>query len=404
MRKELSCKTPDSVFLLPNTGFSVDSQITLNIASFENRHSIEQFQTEIIEKNKEDLVSFYWEYLKKEPVLPIPLSISESGDIICPRYGNAKLYETVSEKERGGSVKKNIEKLNEVLPLSSDGTSFVFTSAPGWSGYDGISYPDTQTYFYQKTGNSISAMTVVTSMTLEQNKQLIEKLTGTTFKDEQETETLTKTTGTLMSFSSLSVHELINEIEGITKKDLEHIHQAADTNPVIDDVISNILYNFEIFVQQNIFDMSEASQKLLKQEMGRVVLQMQNVTARGVLPQTNSDYTKSLSEVQEIGGCNGGGYMETPFGPRAVEYDFSIWGVCVFARCSNPEKQKWLGPCHICEHCDTLIRSGDTTPGKIVSKNNEVTSSRIVTDEDYPVISLIPIALVAVLSGLFSRN
>jgi hypothetical protein len=266
MRKELSCETSDSMFLLPNTGFNVDSQINLNIVSFENSNSLEEFQREIIDKNKQDLVSFYWEYLKKEPVLPIPLSLSESGDIICPRYGNTKLTETVSEKERGGSVKKNIEKLNEMLPISPDGSSFIFTSAPGWSGYDGISYPDSQTYFYQKNGNSISAMTVVSSMTLEQNKQLIKKLTGETFQEQETTETLIKTTGILMSFPSLSVHELINEIEGITKKDLKYIHQAADTNPVIDDVISNILYNFETFVEQNIFDMSETSQKLLKQE------------------------------------------------------------------------------------------------------------------------------------------
>jgi hypothetical protein len=247
-------------------------------------------------------------------------------------------------------------------------------------------------------------MTVVSSMTLEQNKQLIKRLTGATFPDETTTETLIKTTGTLMSFSSLSVHELINEIEAITGKDLEHIHQAADTNPVIDDVISNILYNFEIFVEQNIFDMSETSQKLLKQEMGRVVLQMQNVTARGVLPKTNSDYIESLSEVQEIGGCNGGGFIETSFGPRAVEYDFTIWEVCVFGRCVNPEKKKWLGPCHICEFCDTLIRSGDTTPGKVLSRKKEVTSSEQIDSEDYPVISLIPTALVAVLAGIFSNN
>jgi hypothetical protein len=88
-------------------------------------------------------------------------------------------------------------------------------------------------------------------------------------------------------------------------------------------------------------------------------------------------------------------------GPRAVEYDF-IWGICVFEDVQT-EQKKWLGPCHICEHCDTLIRSGDTTPGK-VSQKKEVTSLRQPETEDYPVVSIIPIALVAVLAGIFSSN
>lgn len=398
MRKEALCHTSDSVFLLPQTGFHIDSQIEVNAAAYERHRDINTFQREIITKNREDLLSFYWEYLKQEPVLPIPLSFDSRGDIICPRYDNVRLTDTVSATERAGTVKSNIVKLNSLLHTSPDNTSFVFTSPPGWSGYDGITYPNSQTYFYQKSGDEIQSMTVVTSMTLEQNKQLIQKLTGKKFMNNGGRQAIIETTGTLMSLPNFGIHELISEIETVTNKQLDIVHAAANKNPEIDESISQILHEFELFIEENIFDMEEASREKLQKELGKVVLQMQNVTARGKLPKSEADYVISLKEVQEISGCNGGGYIETAFGPREVEYDFSLWGICMAGGCHNPNAEKWLGPCKICEECDALIRSGKTLSPKIREQ------IQVTTEENGFHSALLPLAFAAFIAGLFSKN
>lgn len=398
MRKETVCSPSDSVLLLPQTGFNLEAQIEVNKKAFEKAIDVSDFQKEIISKNKEDLLSFYWEYLKKEPILPIPLGFDNNGDIICPRYDNARLIDTVSAAERDGVVKSNIVKLNSLLYSSPDNSTYVFTSPPGWSGYSGISYPNSQTYFYQKKDDAIEAMTVVTSMTLEENKQLIKKLTGTDIGNRDREKDIVYTTGTLIALPNFSIDDLISEIESVTNQNLENIHTAAKNNPVIDQAITDILKNFELFVANNIFDMNGGSEQELKREMGKVVLQMQHVTAYGRLPKTVDDYEKSLQEVQEISGCNGGGYIETAFGPRQVEYDFSIWGICIAGGCSNPQQEKWLGPCKICEECDALIRSGKDIQPKVVDyvRNNR-------GDEEFSV-ALLPLAFVAFLAGLFSSN
>jgi hypothetical protein len=66
--------------------------------------------------------------------------------------------------------------------------------------------------------------------------------------------------------------------------------------------------------------------------------------------------------------------------------------------CHNPNAEKWLGPCKICEECDALIRSGKTLSPKIREQ------IQVTTEENGFHSALLPLAFAAFIAGLFSKN
>lgn len=349
----------ERLYSLDGTGFSVDAQVELGVNLFEQSDDTASFQETLVKTAQEDLTSFYWEYLTHEKVLPIPLAFRDTT-VICPKYGNKALIDTVSAVEREGAVKRVTQELVNELPYANDGEAFVFTSPPAWSGYDGIRYPDSQTYFYKRVNGNIQAMTIVSSMSLAQNEALLSNLVGKSVTETSSKERIKDTVKTLMRFDSLCVHDLICEIEMVTGSNLSDIHEAADTNPVIDEKVTQRLNEFEMWVKTHIFDMSHYSQKLLADYYGKTVADIRFLTTRGRIPETPAEYQQSISEVREIGGCGGGGeFIKTPFGPREVEYSFDIRGICRAGyKCNTPFRETWLGPCHLCEGCDLRLQAG----------------------------------------------
>lgn len=363
-------------YSLDGTGFNVNAQVELGVQLYEQSPDTSSFQEILIETAREDLTSFYWEYLAQEKVLPFSLAI-ENSKVICPKYGNKELIDTVSPIEREGAVKFVTQELVNELPKAKDGEAFVFTSPPEWSGYDGILYPDSQTYFYKMVNGHIQAMTIVSPMTLTQNELFIKNVVGKEVQGNNAKERIKDTVKTLIKLRSGSVHDVIREIEVVTGHDMTHIHRAAETNPLIDQKVANRLNEFESYIKAHISDMSDESQQDLANYYGQTIADIRFLTTRGRVPETITEYKQSISEVREIGGCGGGGeYLKTPFGPREVEYSFDIRGICRAGyKCNTPYREKWLGPCNLCESCDTRIQIGlltlDGTEYRLVEDTEE---------------------------------
>ncbi len=366
----------ERLYSLDGTGFNVDAQVELGVRLFEQSPDTPSFQETLIQTAREDLTSFYWEYLAQEKVLPFSLAL-ENSKVVCPKYGNKELIDTVSPVEREGAVKCVTEELVRTLPNAKEGDAFVFTSPPEWSGYEGILYPDSQTYFYKIVDGHIQAMTIVSSMSLSQNELFIKNLVGKEIKGNNTKERIKETVKTLMKLDEMNVHDVIREIETVTGCDLTHIHNAAETNPLIDDKVAKRLTEFEVYVRDTILDMSEESQHLLANYYGKTIADIRFLTTRGRTPETMTEYRQSISEVQEIGGCGGGGeYIKTPFGPREVEYSFDVRGICRAGyKCTTPYRETWLGPCSLCESCDNRIQIGlltlDGTEYRLVEGTEE---------------------------------
>lgn len=167
--------------LKKKVGFSMNSQMAL----LENtdRGSV----TEWSEKTIQDIKGFALEYLSTHLVYPCRYEKDPEnpGRLINPQYGMADMVETVSEKERNGSVFDTLSKMKAFF-LSDDtpdGSIAVMTSPKGPSGLttdDGqpINYPDSYFFIMQKNGDVVTNFTIKTDFHLHECREALYRLTG----------------------------------------------------------------------------------------------------------------------------------------------------------------------------------------------------------------------------------
>ncbi|GEM_PF-1358322 len=354
------------VVQLKGTGFDIHGQIEMIRSSYGDYETPSEWIESVVEKNEQDLRGLHDEYYRRLPVLPFPITM-ENGRVVCPKYGNQPLINTVSPEERNGTIYKSIQELEEKLLCSKHNDSFVLISPPGWSGYNGISYPEAQVYFYRNRGGAIESMTFVSKMSLDGSEDLHEVLNGNTLnRNRGEIERITALTSALIE-TSVTSHDVVDAIESVTGESMAHMRMCLNRYPEIEAHIKNRIQQFSEFTRQNIRDNSDASMATLLYEMGRTVLDMKSLSVIGRTPQTAAEYTAAYEAFQEDGGCNGGGgtYVETPFGARLIEgeEEFPNTGICAMEslKACISEKagsEQALGLCMICKTCDRAFQSG----------------------------------------------
>ncbi len=163
----------EDLYSLKDTGFQVKTQIDLLLENYKNGVPI----ADSLQQIEQDIQGFKTEYLVELPVFPIVLDKAlHNGEmrLVGKLYGGKPIVDATDEKERHGVVKESVKKIEEKLIDAPPGTMAVMTSPKGWSGYDGITYPDSQTYCFEvKEDGGIRGFTLKTDMSLSQNKELL---------------------------------------------------------------------------------------------------------------------------------------------------------------------------------------------------------------------------------------
>ncbi len=139
------------------------------------------------QKTKQDLLGFKLEYLSDHIVYPCKYerSTSDPTRLENQLYGNADMVETVSEKERNGSVVRGLHDMKSFFldEDTPDGAIAVMTSPVGPSGLqtdDGkaISYPDSYFFIMQKQGETVNNYTLKTNFSIPECREALFRLTG----------------------------------------------------------------------------------------------------------------------------------------------------------------------------------------------------------------------------------
>lgn len=400
---------PHNWAALPGTGFQMRGQLNLLFSELGNVDSLKRRQEKIegwLGQTEEDIKGFILEYLAEGLVFPIYYEIKrEEGRITAPFYADKDIENLVSSKERNGLVKQSVGKIKSFLlsDATPDGAIAVMTSPSGWSGLHDeegnvITYPDSQTYIFQKNGTEIVGFTIRTDFSLEEHRELLRRLNfqdllpqNATVSDYVENvvaiysknidirDVVDVMRDVRFNLSGGSVFAYKNRLWKEVYQDLKRREELWK----IDEHTSRLVEEFrQLVLTQNWSkkDLQEAlavtilriarllrgaRQKDTRQEFSR------GLHERDFLP-FDVSYGKVLSKVQEIPGCAGGGNKKTKlvnsltsrFGETDVfnkeqedddEYRFDKDGTCDVCGKSSEEVGK-LGPCYICAGCDKDLR------------------------------------------------
>jgi hypothetical protein len=300
---------------------------------------IERFEKDrSVQSITENMKAYWAEYLVRFPVLPIPIQFDYVGGrkrVIAPRYGNRLLIDTVSANERNGAVLDSTKRICDFLEnQAKPGSMALFTSPVGYSGFmtrDGspVIYRDSQTYVYMvNQGGQIDAITLVTDMSLDQNERFLEEMGGVYVEGAEKV--VRSPLFFKEGFDFYDVLQKIAEVKGgefargdKTFSDMRDLIARRGELLSLDSATNYKIYEFEAWVVQNIHDTDSQSMDLLKRKIAKTVLEISHnmmVQGREEYGESRSiDYNGAFLYMQSLGGCNGGGIMEMPYGPREYE-------------------------------------------------------------------------------------
>jgi hypothetical protein len=330
-------------YLLPGTGFDVEKQVDLFSRSIRDGlgkgESHERIVDNWLDQTEQDIQGFKIEYLCEGLLFPIVLEkkVQDGKEqIVAPLYGDKRLLDTVSEEERNGSVKKTIEKVENFLLEAPAGSVALMTSPPGWSGFEGITYPDTQTYIWQvQEDGNIRGFTVRTDMDHEQNKQLLETfgMKKENLNSSNEHEELTNIVSHPVFLSGEEkkceiedVVDVIQKIKGenaYKDRGFDEVYSQLE-NPeqlwTLDNTTRELVTQFREYVWDQIQNGTGDRKKNIQKMLGVTVLKLAEKIRKipsqhEELTVENSDifwmderrYQGALQNIQQLGGCNGGG-------------------------------------------------------------------------------------------------
>lgn len=332
----------EHLYLLPDTGFQVKTQIDLLFENYKNGVSL----SETFEQLEQDVQAFKTEYLVEGPVFPIQLKkVQKNGAtrIIGSQYADKLWLDATDGVEREGAVKESVQKMEEILVTAPSGTTVLMTSPDGWSGYSGIEYPDSQTYVLTVLDDgSIQGFTLKTDMSLSQNEDLLRKYgveldakSGLTEKDR-----IKRAVGSVVKFDpkdKKNAFSIAKDIMQLTDSDVVYV-DSTDTpryftemlgllehpEPLIqiDDTVKRLTRALSQYISYRITFSDSRVRQDIEVAMGYTVLKLMHE----IRPPKNSvamkeevfyspmsdvvpapfNPVKTLENLQKIGGCAGG--------------------------------------------------------------------------------------------------
>jgi len=324
-------------YLLPQTGFNVTLQVDRFEKDIKSGNSLDQ----AFQKIEQDIQGFKTEYLCEGLLFPIVLDkqiVNGRQRIVAPLYGNQLLVEAVSEKERRGAIKKSVEDVEEFLISAPQGSMALLTNPDGWSGYSGITYQDTQTHLWRvmEDGKPMG-FTVRTDMTLAQNQKLLEYFGKELIKRGSTEDQLVEIVSTPMFIRSYpgqkqwQFEDLVDIIKYTKGSDVAYknrpfseIYQQLQ-NPqklwTLDTTTQKLTNELKAFIQGRLAGESYKRQDL-EIALGITILKLVQAIRQPQLnypsartsyqldihpKQALAGYRTTLSIVQMLPGCNGGG-------------------------------------------------------------------------------------------------
>lgn len=363
--------------LLLNSGFDVARQVGMLIEMSEQSDSFQDTKDAWVEKTREDISHFLWEFLAREPVLPINVAIKD-GQLIAPRYGNRKLEDTTNETWRNGASKRAVKKLSSRLAATLPNTLQVITSPMGWVG-PSLEVTESQTYLYRRNENSsISGLTIRTSMSLPHHEELLRRLGSSTDSSTSQIARITEVSETVAAKADIGfkdVAEMIQEIMGTeiawidesTGKEVSfgEIFRKLNKIPEVNGAIEALINEFTDFANSNLREISRESLVGLAVELGRTVIRMQKAieitdAEENLVPNyqaivflTHSmpqeEYVRESQVIQMMRGCAASNSstqsIDPVFGPRNMAEGWHN-GTCRICH-----SQTLVGPCRICSLC-----------------------------------------------------
>lgn len=407
---------PQDWRFLSKTGFSVKSQVDMLYESLDSSTSFSHEDLETwLAQTEEDVKGFIIEYLTQKLTFPIYLRseiVDNRRTIVAPRYGGKRMIDLVLEQERNGVVKKTLEeKLEPFLLNASEGSIAVLTSPDGWSGLktdmkngvgEDIVFPDSQTQIYQKMGDDIVGFTIRTDLTLDEHRKVIKTLGGRQPQSDDVCEFVSETClldgndypgigisdiVKVMQQSRLQVTERFDAYKGRSWNEVYEDFKNSDNLWRFDDVTGEIFEEFKDFVETYPFTKQELEEatavtilriaRALGVEKKRTMVQPTTqagfVSVSEVRGVPILSYGALLAEVEERGGCAGGGSSRKKQGfqalseailntlnPRYItiensseseKYSFDQPGPCKV--CGEDVN---CGPCQICKPCDDNLQ------------------------------------------------
>lgn len=166
-------------------GFSIKGQMDLLKDDTPESRGIWASQT------RRDMQGFIIEYLSPYNVYPWLQEKRENFDgtanLVDARYGGKRMVDTVSDKERGGSVKSVLEVIDQAVVSGKvpDGSMFMQISPQDESptglvqdNGEQVIYKDTHLIFSQVRGNKLEGFTVKTDFTKAECRELIKRVSG----------------------------------------------------------------------------------------------------------------------------------------------------------------------------------------------------------------------------------
>jgi hypothetical protein len=286
-------------------------------------------------------------------------------EIVASLYGNKPLIDTVDEKERYGTVKQSIKQVALYLKDAAPGSTAILASPDGWSGLDQptgqpITYADSQTYIWRvMEDKSIMGFTVRTDMNLSQNKTFLESFGTKLDSRRNQKEDIAQITNSPIFLPAeqgnkvWQFEDVVDKIKEVKSsqfayknKSFEEIYtwlQEPEALWSLDGTTQEFTDQLKLFLWDSFkagtlnrkdaeialgLTIVKLSQKLLPQPDSNVhikadrqssqtynkpIINRQEITS-GFPPQASifkpvpqTNYNSIVSQLQEIGGCAGGG-------------------------------------------------------------------------------------------------
>ena len=340
---EIKNQGTKAFYMLPDTGFQVQTQVDLLIENYKSGVPLSESLAQV----HQDIHHFKIEYLVEQPVFAIPLEFAEyKGEkrLVGNFYNGKPLVDATSKEERHGVVKEMVKKVEDHLKDAKPGAGAMFISGNGWSGYEGIEYPDAQTYCYQvQKDGSIRSFTLKTDLNISQNEEVMRRLgvssdafsaevddknrvkrllrNGLFFdsKDDITTENIAKT---LMQVKGINVAYKDSMGKARTFTEMFDLLKNPDPLLSIEDKQKKLTDVLDNYIEHRLGNFDTQTEEDIKIALGYTILSLMHEVRpsqkdkkmhEGIGYSASRSALVSLSpqnmlfELQQIGGCAGGG-------------------------------------------------------------------------------------------------
>lgn len=346
-----------------------------------------------------NLIGFKLEFLMQEAMLPNPVAQNREGRLINAISGQ-RILPMISTAESQGAVYDSFASIENFFQEAPNGSMALFASPQGHSGLRDsfnreINYPDHQTYMFRKNEQgSMEAFTVVSDMTPSQTVDFLELLgADRTLMEVGQTEIEKRAAiirnsvffppilqGKTYQFKDIIAKmqtvmgtEIVRTVEQpvpgtnqkrIVKKSFTEVYSKLSQGEKLlnlDSDCERVVGGFEEFTREALdllprdFIRDNIEIKL-RDTIIEMYMSITGSTAANLDGMSRQKiYQMYAGSISMIAGCSGGGmgggFMETPFGARAITIESSSGyskGDCI--KCRREEVE--VGPCKICKKCE----------------------------------------------------